>query len=299
VPITSDFGAVQDGVDMLSIHSGADGPESGYEAYYQAASGAGYDQDCDGNYDTLTDVVPFLASPSDPFGGSGGEWYDPSLPDSGTRGGAGFREYSVPFVVLIQDNYMRDPESSNSMYNGTPGGCPIDAGHSDTVAAFLDLGGYPITLGIGSGGVAYGGPQATQLAIDTNAIADMNGDGDMDDDDDVLETVLDQSSPTFASDLSDYVVLAVGQLVAAIKFSEVTLEIEGDEYGFVTDISPDKYSDIDPDTAIDLIFTLTFRGVVAATKEDQIFLLTLNVIGDGTILVGSQDIVVVVPGTDS
>src|SRR5690606_18062024 len=45
-PITTDFSEVQDGVDMLTTHNGADGPESGYEAYYQAVSGAGYDQNC-------------------------------------------------------------------------------------------------------------------------------------------------------------------------------------------------------------------------------------------------------------
>jgi len=37
--------------------------------------------------------------------------------------------------------------------------------------------------------------------------------------------------------------------------------------------------------------------VVAATTEDQLFALTLNVIGDETILLDSQDIIVVVPGT--
>ena len=47
----------------------------------------------------------------------------------------------------------------------------------------------------------------------------------------------------------------------------------------------------------ELDFTLTFRGTVAATTEDQIFVLTLNVLGDGTTLLDSKDIVVLVPGT--
>jgi hypothetical protein len=296
-PITSDLAEVQVGVNKLSTHSGNDGPESGTEAYYQGASGAGYDQDCDGSYDTLTDVVPFVASATDPFKGKGGEWYDPTLPDNGTRGGFGFREYAIPFIVLIQDNYMRDPDSANPAYNRTPGGCPIDAGMSDAVKAFLDLGGYPITVQVASvPGSGLGTPQAQTLAEDVGAIADMNGDGDLDDTEDLLVTELNQSSATYATDISDFVILAVEELVSAIKFTEVTLEIEGDEYGFVVGIDPEKYTDIDPDAATELDFTLTFRGTVAATTEDQLFRLVLNVIGDGTTLVGTKDIILVVQG---
>ena len=99
---------------------------------------------------------------------------------------------------------------------------------------------------------------------------------------------LNQNSSTFASDFSDFVVTAIDQLVSSIKFTEVTLEIEGDSYGFVTDITPSSYSGIEPED-IDLDFTLTFRGVVPGTVEDQIFLLTLNVIGDG--IADDQDLI--------
>ena len=43
------------------------------EALYQALSGAGYDMNCDGVYDAETDVLPFIASAADPFGGTAGE----------------------------------------------------------------------------------------------------------------------------------------------------------------------------------------------------------------------------------
>ena len=49
--------------------------------------------------------------------------------------------------------------------------------------------------------------------------------------------------------------------------------------------------------AQDLSFTLSFLGTVAATTEDQFFILTLNVIGDETTLLDSYEIMVVVPGT--
>ena len=76
----------------------------------------------------------------------------------------------------------------------------------------------------------------------------------------------------------------------------VALQIEGDTYGFVTGIDPSEYTDIDPSTTSSLTFTLQFRGVVAATTEDQLFLLTMNIIGDGTTLLGTKDIVIRVPG---
>jgi hypothetical protein len=46
-------------------------------------------------------------------------------------------------------------------------------------------------------------------------------------------------------------------------------------------------------------FTLEFLGTVTATAEDQLFLLTLNIVGDGTILLDTLDIIVVVPGTSA
>jgi DNA-binding IclR family transcriptional regulator len=40
-----------------------------------------------------------------------------------------------------------------------------------------------------------------------------------------------------------------------------------------------------------------FRGTVAATTEDQLYRLTLNVLGDSSVLLDSLDIIVRVPGT--
>ena len=64
----------------------------------------------------------------------------------------------------------------------------------------------------------------------------------------------------------------------------------------VTEIDPESYT-IDGDIEGEVVdFTLTFRGVVAATTEDQLFALTLNVLGDGSVLLDTMDIIVVVPG---
>lgn len=286
--ITTDAAAMQSGLSRLTTHSGADGPESGTEAVYQAVTGQGYDQDCDGTYDTNTDVYPFIASSDDPFGGSGGEYYDASTVGGGTGGGLGFREYSLPVVVLATDNYMRDSGSTNTMYNQTPGGCPLDASMDDTVTAFLDAGARFVGVSV-NGSTPY--PQMVDLATRTNSLADLSGDGTADEP--VVETWSGSST-----DFRNTLVTALEQLVAGVKFSRVDLSVDGDAYGFVTSIDPTYYADLGvEDTGTVLTFTLTFRGVVAATTEDQLYRLTLNVLGDGTVLVAQKDIIVVVPGT--
>ena len=91
----------------------------------------------------------------------------------------------------------------------------------------------------------------------------------------------------------------VGEVSSScIRFSRVDLSVDGDAYGFVTSIDPAYYEDLGADDAGSVLnFTLTFRGTVAATSEDQLYRLTLNVLGDSSILLDTLDIIVVVPGT--
>ncbi|MDP2305817.1 MAG: hypothetical protein Q8P18_07295, partial [Pseudomonadota bacterium] len=263
--ITTDEDAVQSAFSALGTHSGADGPESGTEALYQAASGAGYDQDCSGTYDTTTDVFPFLADATDPFGGSGGEYYDEGTVDGGTIGGFGFREYALPIIVIASDNYLRDPESTG-YYSSTPGGCPIDAGMSDAVAAFADIGAYFVGVSV-NGTTGY--PQMITFSQATGSLADLDGDGV------AAEEVVETWSGTNAA-FRETIVGAITQLVASIRFSRVDLSVEGDVYGFVTSIDPAYYADLGAENSGEILtFTLTFRGTVAATTEDQLYRLTL------------------------
>lgn len=286
--VTTDTAAVQAALGLMTTHSGADGPESGMEGLYQITSGAGYDQNCNGNYDSSTDVVPFIASASDPFGGSGGEWYDATTTDGGVLGGIGVREYALPIMIYGGDNYLRDPESTNGMYNGSPGGCPIDAGYSDVVTSFTDLGAYLIGVSVnGSTGVA----QLEQLCNATNSLADVDGDGVAAE---PVVTTWRGGSSTFRT----LIIEAVSQLVSAVRFERVDLSVDGDSYGFVQSIDPEYYEGLGAeDEGTMLEFTLTFRGIVAATAEDQLFKLTLNVLGDQSILLDTYDIIIVVKGT--
>ena len=201
-------------------------------------------------------------------------------------GGFGFRDYALPVMVYATDNYLRDPEDGY----GTPGGCPLDAGASDVVDAINELGGYTVGIASSSWGAGPVG-QMEALAEATGSMADTDGDGVADD---LLVFEWSSSSAAFRSTVVD----AIEDLINSIRFSRVELEVEGDEWGFVTHIDPPFYDNIEPSAGIDALdFTLNFRGVVAATSEDQLYALTLNVIGDGDILLDTLDIIVVVPGT--
>ncbi|MFZ5478551.1 MAG: hypothetical protein ACOZNI_17405 [Myxococcota bacterium] len=288
--ITTELTDVQTALNGLSTHSGADGPESGTEALYQAASGAGYDQTCNGTYDAQTDTPPFISgSEADIFaGGSSTEYYDSSTVDGGTLGGFGFRDYALPVIVLAGDNYLRDPESSNSYYNGVPPAACFNAGMSDAELAFTDLGALFVGVSV-NGTLGY--PQMESFAQNIGSYVDSDGDGV------AAEVPVETWSGSNAA-FREAIVDAITQLVAAIRFSRVDLAVDGDTYGFVAGIEPAYYEGLgsDDEGAV-LNFTLTFRGVVAATNEDQLYRLTLNVLGDSSILLDSLDIIVVVPGT--
>ncbi|MCP4810150.1 MAG: hypothetical protein GY884_32835 [Proteobacteria bacterium] len=299
--MTDSESSMQTALNNVQLHSGADGQESDMEALYQAATGAGYDQDCDGTYDGSDDIPPFIADSSDPFGGSASDSYDSSVSGTGTKGGFGFRDYSLPVVVYATDIYMRDPDYTGSIsgLTDTPGGCPMDAGSNDVVTAYEDLGGYIIGIDVGSYGATspYGAyTQMIDLAQRTNSYADLDGDGEVDDE---LVFEAPQAGSSFATELKENIVLGVEQLVDSVKFTKIHLEVIGDEYGMVESIDPEYYEDIDYEGLDTLDYTLNFLGTQPATSEDQHFLMTLRIIGDDTILLDELDIVVVVPGTSN
>jgi hypothetical protein len=183
--------------------------------------------------------------------------------------------------VYATDNYLRDSDTYS-----TPGGCPGDASGTATAAAANTLGAYLIGIAV-SGATAV--PQMNALADSTGSYADTDGDGVAD------ERLVFQWSGSSAS-FRDTVVQAIDQTVGSVQFDTVELVIEGDTYGFVVDVNPPVYP-VGGAVAGEIIdFDLTFRGVVAATDSDQLFQLTLNVVGDGSTLLDTLDIYVLVPG---
>jgi len=83
--ITTDFGLVEDAIFSLSAAGGADFPESGFEALYQTATGAG---------------ITSIAYDLDPFNPLFG--FESSL-GHGIIGGAGFRTSAIRLVIQITD----------------------------------------------------------------------------------------------------------------------------------------------------------------------------------------------------
>ncbi len=285
--VTDNTSAVQSALTGIGTHYGGDGPESSMEALYQGASGVGYDQNCNRGYNSDTDVLPFLADASDPFGGTGGQHFSSTSSGGGLNGGFGFRDYALPVLVYATDYDLRDPDNGY----GAPGGCPGDAGESDVVAALSDVGAYVIGIQVGSYTTTpYN--QMLQLAAASGSYADTDGDGAADDP--LAFKWTGSGSSTFRTTIVD----AIGDLVSSIRFERVSLDIEGDSWGFVTGVEPEYFTDIDPAGGSQVLnFTLNFRGVIAATTEDQLYRLTLSVIGDDSVLLDTKDIIVLVPGS--
>jgi hypothetical protein len=280
--VTHDVAAVQAALSAIPLHFGEDGPESSTEALVQTLTGRGYDQDCDGAFDALDDVLPYLSSGADPFGGTAGQHHDAATAGGGTRGGMGFREHALPVVVYATDNVMRDGAVGPS-----PGGCPADGASTEISAAAADLGARLVGISVGMWGPTS---QMNAIADSTGSLADLDGDGTADD---RLVFEWSGSSAAFRTTVTG----AIASLISDLRFDFVTLEIEGDDWGFVTDVEPPSQAvagEIDGEV---LSFELTFRGTVASTEHDQLFRLTLNVLGDGTTLLDALDIFVLVPGT--
>lgn len=196
----------------------------------------------------------------------------------------GFREGAIPLFVYITDNMLRDPDADFD----TPGGCPMDAGKADVVDALDEIGGYLIGINAASGG-SYT-DQMNDLAEATDSLADLDGDGEADE-----PLVYNWSGSD--SGFRDTIISAIEDLMNSKRFSSVELQIVGDEYGFITDIDPEEYEDVELVSGIEVLeFTIEIEGVVEATSEDQLFAITLNMVGDGHILIDTLTLVVVVHG---
>lgn len=280
--ITTDTTKVQTALSSLYVHDGGDLPESTTEALYQALSGVGYDQNCNGRYDSNTDLLPFLSSGTDPFGGSSSQNYDSTVPGTGSGPGMGYRDGALPILIYATDAALRDSVGGGA----TPGGCPGDASHTGVIRAAKAINARLIGLEVG--GSSMGG-QMNTLASGTNSVADTDNDGAADDN---LVFLWTGTSAQLATTISK----AVEQLLDDVAFSEITLEVVGDEYGFVTDIQPAKYTLTSNANGQVLDFTLNIRGAVPQNAQDQLYHLTLNVMGDGTVLLDTLDINVLVPG---
>ncbi len=279
--LTDDLEAAQAELEDTSLHGGADGPESSFEALYQSLTGAGYDQECDGAYDADTDVLPFIASADDAFGGVEVESYDSAVSGTGALGGVGFRSTALPVIVYVTDNYMRDPDAAY----GAPGGCSTDAGASDVVTATEDLGAFLVAVATST----LPEPQMIDLAASTGSLVDTDGDG-------VGET---EAVYSLTTSLSDSVIEALLDVEATVPlttvYEDVSVSVTRDTYALVTGVSPESYSDVDTADEPVLTFTVTLTGTTSSTVAltDK---LKFELVGDGRVLDTAKVDIEIPPG---
>ncbi len=283
--VTSNNLMVSAALSSLHIRDGGDLPESGMEGLYQAASGRGYDLDCNFAYDEETDVYPFHTIPAGPgvdaFQGNETGSYDSTVPGTGHIGGAGFRDGSLPVLVYATDTFMRDADLPQAYF--LPPLCSAPAGASDVEAAVNAIGGKLIGIGVeGTSGSATSPiQQMISLATQTGSLADIDGNGTM-------EPLVFQG--TSASTV-DNIIDGVESLANSAQF-DLSLSVDDAPYGFVTGISPNVVVGVPVGTSV--VFELSVLTSVPHSASDQVFVFPMQVIGDGTTVLAQWDLVLVV-----
>lgn len=151
--VTTDSGTALAAVRRLAAAGGGDLPESGFEALFQLASGAGRPAPCGGAsataaFDPARGAVPGVAD--------------------GTVGGAGFRDAQVRVVVNITDA---------AAHARGERGYTHGASRDDAYNALQSIDARVIGLAVGASGGLFGGDGAgtddlTQMAQRTGAVVD-------------------------------------------------------------------------------------------------------------------------------
>ncbi|MFT4622210.1 MAG: hypothetical protein ACI8PZ_000866 [Myxococcota bacterium] len=267
-------------VPFANISGGADWEEASSEALYQAATGIGYDQGCDGSFSMDYDVPPFKSQPRDAFYGLAAGKFDPTVPGTGAGGGMGFREGVLPIFVSATDAMMKDPERGH----WTPGGCPKDASLYDAITAVNGLGGKFIGIEVLSGGLTSPFDQMEAVAISTGSYGDLDGD------------LIEEPTVTYwdASDepvtFGRTIVNAIEALAAAARFDIVELLVIDDPDGVVLDIEPDAYLNIVAGT--DLVFQIDVDGRWVEQPGTGISEASLELVADDSIVLAQRKVYV-------
>lgn len=253
-----------------SWHS--DEPASTMEALYQALTGAGYDQECDGDLHETEDVQPFRSSSSDPFGGRGGDSYSSKSGD-GTLGGMGFREGALPIVIFVTDSSLRDPDSGYP----SPGGCSLDAGSVAVAQAKSDLGARIV-------GVAVTNGHGTSANLrEVQAISD-------------IAFSWAYHSGTIKEDLIN----TVEELIQDVTFDEVWLEVSSDAYNQIDAVTPERWELVRSGTEVE--FSLSVTSALVEEPTEDTYTATVEVhgrVGDDQWLLTNHHFYIMKPVTET
>jgi hypothetical protein len=286
---TSNLSAAQSALAGLVAGGGDDWTESTIEALYQAATGWGYDQDCDGNYDSDTDVRPFQTQPVDAFGGGTAGWSSASTPGTGTLGGNGFREGAVPILVYATDATVRNsfpPFGEGPKENSPPAGCAMDATTPMLEAALFDINARAIGVAAGTEDPI---PAMEAIAQFTDSWVDINGDGIPNSNEWMV-----YSSNSY--DIVDLVVDAIATFTAYVTY-DLTLEAEDPE-GTLVMVDPPAYYSVPALNTVSFTLTLEPTPETLSTMwSDTVFVVPTVLYGDGAVVLATWDLIFVVEVT--
>lgn len=274
--VTTDRERVLEALGELGAAGGGDFPECQYEALFQLSTGFGFDLNGDGsrqNHDTR----PFITAPDDAFSGHVTGAFDPDAPGASDRGGVGFRYGSFPLVVLASDAAFRGYDADFDL--GNPG--TDEASKAETISAINAVGAHVI-------GVASGNPPIepmTELAWATGAVADVNGDG-------IVNEPLVYSVQGDGIGLPQAVTDGIIKMLTASEFN-VSLDVVGDKWDFLVATAPAGVDAVHPGETV--TFDVTLQGAITSGQEDRIYRFKVQLKStDGTIL-DTRPVTVVVP----
>ncbi len=278
---TSNASLAQSALNGLYAGGGYDWPESTVEALYQAATGAGYDQNCNGSYDPGTDVLPFIASATDRFGGTAGQRYNAGTQGSGTLGGNGFRQGAVPILVYATD---ADVRNAFPPYNQGPNQCPGADAVAPQLATALDA------IDAKAIGIAARTTDAmsamTWISEQTDSWLDLDGDGSPD-----AGEYMVWSSQSY--NIVDQVVDGIEEFTANVTY-DLSI-VTNAPPGTAVTASPSVYYDVPALNTVSFTLTLNPDAATGASMfSDTIFTVPTTLYGDGTVILAQWDLIFVV-----
>jgi hypothetical protein len=286
---TSDFAQAQAALASLTADGGDDWSESTIEALYQAASGIGYDQNCNGVFDPGTDVLPFVASPTDAFGGSAPGTFSGSTPGTGARGGNGFRVGAVPILVYATDATVRNalpPYGEGPKGSAPPPGCNTDAVPPMLAAALAAIDAKAIGVAAGSTDAV---PAMQQVAQFTDSWLDLNSDGLTS-----MDELMVYSSTGY--DIVDQVVAGIEEFTSNVTY-DLSMVVD-DPTGAVANVDPVAYFDVPALNTVDFTITIEPSPMTLATMfSDTAFIVPTTLYGDGSVILAQWDLVFLVTVT--
>ncbi len=280
---TTNLGAAQGALAALQAGGGEDWSESTVEALYQAATGFGYDQDCDGVYDADTDVLPGSTSPVSAFGTGATSTYNPAIPGTGTLGGNGFREGAVPILVYTTDATVRNalpPYGEGPKGNTPPAGCAQDAAAPMLEAALADIDAKAIGVAANTTDPI---PAMEMIATWTDSWLDLNGDGTMQTSELMVYSSADSTIVT-------QVVDAIEEFTTNVTY-DLTLVTE-DPSETIVSVVPASY------TNVPALNTVTFTLSLAPDEasgvsmfSDTVYVVPTTLYGDGSVVLAQWDLI--------